>query len=122
MSQSHHDKFVEVLAYVYNSINWSRIRVRSPHDVWNHRVRAAVTRPTLAEAVSRLANFFSVQSVPQEAVQLVREIEEHQDELLDAAAREHIVYAMRAVMRAKEMRSKRKSDMSNTSSEQLWQQ
>jgi len=29
---------------------------------------------------------------------------------------------MRAVMRAKEMRSKRKSDMSNTGSAELWQQ
>jgi len=98
------EAFVRVLAYVYASINWRRIKVKSPHDVWNHRVRAAVTRATVDEAIARLCNYFSIQSLPPAAVLMLKNVRELSDEVLDIVSRQHITYAMEAVILAQTLR------------------
>jgi hypothetical protein len=64
-------------------------------------VRAASTRPTLGEFLSRLANHFGLQQVPPQAVEIAQELRPWESALLDLAYREHIPLAMRAVMAAK---------------------
>jgi len=96
--------FTQVLAYIYASINWKRIKVKSPHDVWNHRVRAAMSRATVNEAVSRLCNHFGIQSLPPAAIVLLKKVRDYEDEVLDIVAREHITYTMEAVLLAQTLR------------------
>ena len=96
--------FTRVLAYIYASINWKRIKVKSPHDVWNHRVRAAMSRATVNEAVSRLCNHFGIQSLPPAAIVLLKKVRDYEDEVLDIVAREHITYTMEAVLLAQTLR------------------
>jgi len=99
------DKTVELLAVVYNSINWSKMRTsKNPHDVFNHRVRAASRRATLFEAISKLANYFGLQSLPTEAIQLTQELRPYERVVLNKMYMEHIPMSMMAIMRAKERR------------------
>ena len=105
------DKTVELLAVVYNSINWSKMRTsKNPHDIFNHRVRAASRRATLFEAVSKLANYFGLQSLPTEAIRLTQELRPYERIVLNKMYMEHIPMSMMAIMRAKERR-KNKSQM-----------
>ncbi|WP_029688052.1 hypothetical protein [Thermoanaerobacter sp. A7A] len=105
------DKTVELLAVVYNSINWSKMHTsKNPHDIFNHRVRAASRRATLFEAVSKLANYFGLQSLPAEAIQLTQELRPYERTVLNKMYMEHIPISMMAIMRAKERR-KNKSQM-----------
>ncbi len=97
-------KLVEMLAYVYRTVPWRKVRVKSPHDVFNHRVRWAASRLTLYEAVSRLCNAFGLQSLPPDAVRLCQELRPYERELLNRLRAEHIPLCMMAVLRAKEMR------------------
>jgi len=99
------DKTVELLAVVYNSINWSKMRTsKNPHDIFNHRVRAASRRATLFEAVSKLANYFGLQSLPTEAIRLTQELRPYERIVLNKMYMEHIPISMMAIMRAKERR------------------
>jgi hypothetical protein len=99
------DKTVELLAVVYNSINWSKMHTsKNPHDIFNHRVRAASRRATLFEAVSKLANYFGLQSLPAEAIQLTQELRPYERTVLNKMYMEHIPISMMAIMRAKERR------------------
>lgn len=99
------DKTVELLAIVYNSINWSKIHTsKNPHDIFNHRVRAASRRATLFEAVSKLANYFGLQSLPTEAINITQELRPYERTVLNKMYMEHIPISMMAIMRAKERR------------------
>lgn len=99
------DKTVELLAIVYNGINWSKMHTsKNPHDIFNHRVRAASRRATLFEAVSKLANYFGLQSLPAEAIQIIQELRPYEREALNKMYMEHIPISMMAIMLAKERR------------------
>lgn len=98
-------EWVDVLAAIYGRVDWGKWSSRhGPWDVWNHRVRCVVDRPTLGEACSRLANQFGLQHLQPETVESIATLEPHAEALLDWTAREHIPVAMRAVMRAKELK------------------
>ena len=99
------DKTVELLAIVYNTINWGKMCTsKNPHDIFNHRVRAASRRATLFEAVSKLANYFGLQSLPTEAIRLTQELRPYERIVLNKMYMEHIPMSMMAIMRAKERR------------------
>lgn len=99
------DKTVELLAIVYNTINWGKMRTsKNPHDIFNHRVRAASRRATLFEAISKLANYFGLQSLPTEAIRLTQELRSYERVVLNKMYMEHIPISMLAIMRAKERR------------------
>jgi hypothetical protein len=104
-------QFVELLAEICRRINWRKIRVRSPHDVWNHRVRAAARMPTLGQFVSKLANFFGLQSCSVRALQLQAALRPYERELLNLAFREHIPIAMRAALMAANRKSVSEAQM-----------
>ena len=98
-------QFVELLAEIYRRINWRKVRVKSPHDVWNHRVRAAARMPTLGQFMSKLSNFFGLQSCSIRALQLEAALRPYERELLNLAFREHIPIAMRAALMAASRKS-----------------
>jgi hypothetical protein len=109
MSPEQESRTIELLAHVYNAINWQKIRTRhNPHDIFNHRVRAASRRATLYEAVSKLANYFGLQSLPAGCVPLIQELRPIEREVLNKLYTEHIPMSMLAIMRAKEMREDKK--------------
>lgn len=98
-------KIVELLAFVYNSVNWKKLHIgKNVYDVFNHRVRAASRRATLFEAISKLANYFGVQSLPMEAIALLQELRPYERLVLNKMYTEHIPISMMAIMRAKEKR------------------
>lgn len=98
-------KLVEMLAHVYAAVNWRKVSgSKFAWDVWNHRVRAAATRATVGEFLSRLANYFGLQSLPPEAVELAQALRPDEGEVLNAVYAEHVPIAMRAVMLAREWR------------------
>lgn len=79
--------------------------MKSPHDVWNHRVRAAARMPTLGQFMSKLSNFFGLQSCSIRALQLEAALRPYERELLNLAFREHIPIAMRAALMAASRKS-----------------
>lgn len=103
-------QFIDLLGYIYGAIDWRGIRTaKNPWDIWNHRVRAASTRPTIGEFASRLSNQFGLQSLPLEAIALTTALEPHAAACLDLAYREHIPVAMRAIIAAKARRAAKKA-------------
>ncbi|MFZ5986370.1 MAG: hypothetical protein ACOYWZ_04480 [Bacillota bacterium] len=96
---------VEILAMIYCKIKWREIRTsKNPHDIFNHRVRSATRRATLYEFVSKLSNYFSIQSLPGEINALLDKIRPKEIEILNVLSREHILFCVRAFIRAKEIK------------------
>ncbi len=90
---------------MYRAVPWGKMRTRkNPHDIFNHRVRAAASRLSLYEAVSKLCNAFGLQSLPPRAVALCRELKAEERTILNRLRTEHIPLCMLAVMQAKEMK------------------
>jgi hypothetical protein len=103
------EKLVELLAVIYTRVPWGKMKTsKNPHDIFNHRVRAASRRATLYEFVSKLCNYFGLQSLPLEAQSLVDELGPYEDEILNTLSREHIPFCVRAIARAKEMKKAKK--------------
>jgi len=102
-------QFVELLAHLYGRVNWGRMNTsKNAWDIWNHRVRAAATRGTLGEFVSRLCNQLGLQSAPPRAIALMEVLRPYQDVLLTLAYREHIYISMRAALLARQFRQERR--------------
>ena len=80
------------------------MRGRNPHDVFNHRVRAASRRSTIYEASSKLANYFGLQSIPEQAMRIINELRPYETEVLNKLYKEHLAISMMAIIRAKEIR------------------
>ena len=99
------EKVVDLLAVIYARVPWGKMKTsKNPHDIFNHRVRAASRRTTLYELVSKLCNYFGLQSLALEAQSLVDELRPYEDEILNTLSREHIPFCVRAILRAKEIK------------------
>lgn len=109
MLQDQENKLVELLASIYNTVPWAKMKTsKNPHDIFNHRVRAASRRSTLYEAVSKLANYFGLQSLPAEAMPLIEALRPIEREVLNKLYTEHIAMSMLGIMRAKEVKSSKR--------------
>lgn len=99
---------VDFLAIVYNRIPWGKMRTsKNPHDIFNHRVRAAARRATLYQFSSKLCNYFGLQTMPVEAQQLLDFLRPVEQQVLNALSTEHIPFCVRGIMKAKEMKFKK---------------
>lgn len=113
VSEENEKDLVELMALIYGKIPWSKINTsKNAWDIWNHRVRAASTRGTIGEFASRLANHFSIQSLPVECVPIIDRLTPCAQPILNLVYREHIPIAMRAVIRAKERKEEKKHESS----------
>ena len=89
-------KLINLLAKIYSIVNWKKMHIKNAYDVFNHRVRAASRRATLYEAVSKLCNYFGLQSIPIELMNVLNKL-----------SREHIAICMMAIIKAKEMKGEK---------------
>ncbi len=102
-------QLIDLLGLVYGSVRWRKMGAKNPWDVWNHRIRAAATRPTLDAFISRLSNQLGLQSLPVDAIPLLDALRPVQDAALELVYREHIPVAMRAVLASRERTARRKA-------------
>jgi len=111
---------VELLAIIYNVIDWKKMKTsKNPHDIFNHRVRAASRRATLYEAVSKLSNYFGLQSLPAEAIHIANELRGVEQQVLNKLYIEHVALSMLGIMRAKEMHKARKNKKEEINNEKV---
>jgi hypothetical protein len=102
-------QLIELLAQMYCKIPWGKMKTaKNPHDIFNHRVRAAARRATLYECISRLANMFGMQTIPVETQAVLDALRPHEVAVLNALSQEHIPLCVRAIIRAKEIKFTRK--------------
>jgi len=103
------DAWVEVLAHVYSQVRWHRIRGRRHLDVFEHRLEYAKYEPDVPSALQRLANTLSLQgvNVPLDKVELLRSREE---EAMEVLRRWTKLLALKAQMRAKELKQQKKEE------------
>ncbi len=105
MLREYEDKLIEMLALIYLSIPWGKIKTnKNAYDIFNHRVRAAARRGNLYEAISKLANYFGLQSLKPEIIELVEELRPYEREVLNKIYLEHIPICMRAIIKSKELK------------------
>jgi hypothetical protein len=97
------EKLVNVLAHVWNQVNWRRIRGRRHLDVFEHRLEYAKYEPDIPSVLQRLGNSLSIQglNLPVEDVELLRKCE---DVALDMLRRWTKLLTLKAYVRAKELR------------------
>lgn len=107
MTLEQESRLVELLALVYNAVDWGKMKSSYPYDVFNHRVRAAARRSTLYQSVSKLSNYFGLQSIPTEAALIVEELRPIERLTLNKLYTEHVPICMRAVLRAKIVRKEK---------------
>lgn len=109
MSPEQENQVIELLAHIYNAINWRKMHTRhNPHNIFNHRVRAASRRATLYQAVSELANYFGLQSLPAACIPLIRGLRPAEREVLNKLYTEHIPMSILAIDLAEQMRKEKK--------------
>jgi len=112
MLQSEQEQaLVEFLARVYNRVPWGKMRTsKNPHDIFNHRVRAAARRGTIYEFASKLCNYFGLQSLPAEAVGFLDVLRKDEVSVFNALSTEHIPFCVRGIIRAKELKTQKKEE------------
>ena len=100
LQNEHEATLVDFLAIVYNRIPWGKIRTsKNPHDIFNHRVRAASRRATLYEFASKLCNYFGLQTLPIEAMELLDIMRPIEMQILNTLSTEHIPYCVRGIIK-----------------------
>lgn len=114
LSQKQEQDVTELLALIYNRVAWAKIKSRNPHDVFNHRLRAATSTANLNRFISKLGNYFGLQSMPVEIMEIIKRLRSAEQQVLNTLRMEHIAYTMLAVMRAKELREERKAKKDET--------
>jgi len=98
------EQLTRLLAHIYRAIDWRRIRTsKSRYDIWNHRVRAAAKRATLAEFASKLCNFFGIQSLPERAIELIDALQPRERDCLAYISRNHIHIATKSAVLWKQL-------------------
>jgi hypothetical protein len=109
LNEAQEKALVEFLAIVYGRIPWGKMRTsKNPHDIFNHRVRAATRRATLYGFASKLCNYFGLQTLPLEAQALLDLLRPEEQRILSTLSSEHIPWCVRGIIRSKEMKLKNK--------------
>jgi len=109
LNEDEREVVVDLLAAIYNRVAWSKMHGRYPHDVFNHRLRAATSTANLQHFVSRLCNYFGLQSLPVELAPIMAQLEPIEQVVLNTIRAEHIAYTMLTAIKAKEIREQRKA-------------
>jgi hypothetical protein len=101
------EKLVNVLGYIYSQVKWRKMRKRKPLDVFEHRLEYAKYEQDIPGVVQRLANTLGLQGVnaPLEDLEYLRRCE---SVALDILRRWTKLLALKASIRAKEIRGERK--------------
>lgn len=109
---------IDFLALIYCRIPWVKMRTRhNPHDIFNHRVRAAARRATLYQFSSKLCNYFGLQTLPIDAQKLLDKIRPIENDVLNTLSSEHIPICVRAIIKAHEIKEKAKGEKDGISEE-----
>lgn len=98
------DAWVDVLAHVYMQVKWSRLQGRRRSlDVFEHRLEYAKYEADVPSVLQRLTNTLSIQGVdvPIDRVEFLRSCE---DRALDLLRRWTKLLALRASLKARELR------------------
>jgi hypothetical protein len=101
------EKLVNVLGHIYSQVKWRKMRKRKPLDVFEHRLEYAKYEQDFPSVVQRLANTLGLQGVnaPLEDLEYLRRCE---SVALDILRRWTKLLALKASIRAKEIRGERK--------------
>lgn len=100
---------IEFLALTYMRVPWGKMRTsKNPHDIFNHRVRAASRRANIYEFASKLCNYFGLQSISSEAQEVLDRLRLDEAQILNVLSSEHIPYCVRGIIRSKDIRQERK--------------
>ena len=101
------EKLVNVLGHIYSQVKWRKMRKRKPLDVFEHRLEYAKYEQDIPCVVQRLANTLGLQGVnaPLEDLEYLRRCEPI---ALDILRRWTKLLALKASIRAKEIRGERK--------------
>jgi hypothetical protein len=101
------ERWVSVLAHVWNQVRWGRIRGRRPLDVFEHRLEYAKYEPDVPSVLQRLGNSLSIQglSAPVEDVEFLRQ---HEDVAMEVLRRWTKLLALKASVKARELRGERR--------------
>ncbi len=97
------ERWVSVLAHVYAAVKWSRMRGRRPLDVFEHRLEFSKYEADVPSVLQRLGNTLGLQglSVPVEDVEFLRR---HEDVAMDVLRRWTKLLALKASVKAREVR------------------
>jgi len=107
------DALAQLLSIVYRRVDWRRMGARNPHDVFQHRVKAAAGQPSLSRAVDYLCERLGVQSLKLSNAEreTFRELNrDHSPECLDALAHESILLVAEATARARKYKEQRRKE------------
>lgn len=103
------DAWVEVLAHIYNAVDWKRIirGKRSPYDVFEHRLEFARYEPTIGQVLQKLLNTLNLQlpKLPLNQIELLRENEELALKVLRKIPK---LLSLKAIEKAKELKRVKK--------------
>lgn len=103
------DLMSEILFQVYKNIPWKKFKgIKNIRDVFNHRVRSASRKPTLSTFVSKLSNYFGIQTLPDEIVELIDELKMDEDKALERLYTEHIYLCALAFLKYDEFKKQKK--------------
>lgn len=110
MSDDIQYQLADILTLVYTSVPHKKMKsIRRFRDVFNHRVRAASRQPSLERFVSKLCNFFSIQSLPDESVRIIQALKPYEKEALDMIYREHIYVCALCFLRVEKYRDAKRT-------------
>jgi hypothetical protein len=107
LSRAVEERWVSVLAHVWNQVRWGRIKGRRPLDVFEHRLEYAKYEPDVPSVLQRLGNSLSIQglSAPVEDVEFLRQ---HEDVAMEVLRRWTKLLALKASVKARELRGERR--------------
>ncbi|MCI4407509.1 MAG: hypothetical protein JHC26_00320 [Thermofilum sp.] len=113
------ERWVNVLAHIYASVKWKRIRGRRPLDVFEHRLEFSKYEPDVPTVLQRLGNTLGLQglNIPVEDVEYLRQ---HEEEAMDMLRKWTKLLALKASVKAKEIkRAKQQEAEEKKSKKQL---
>ncbi len=97
------EKWVNVLAHIWNQVKWSKIRGRRHIDVFEHRLEYSKYELDVASTLQRLANSLSIQGIhaPLEDIETLRSCN---DIAMDVLRKWTKLLALKASIKARELR------------------
>ncbi|RLJ04213.1 MAG: hypothetical protein DRP08_02255 [Candidatus Aenigmatarchaeota archaeon] len=99
------ENLILLLAYIYSRISWTKIKTtKNPWDIFNHRVRAASRKRNIQSFISKLCNYFGLQSLPSDTLIFLNTLKPLEEKALNLLFQEHIPICLKAIMKAKEMK------------------
>lgn len=97
------ETIIEILKIIYSKINFGKLKVKNPHELFTNKVLVSSRKPTIKMFVGKLCSYMGINYIPKEILDKIDYLVENysENDVLNKIHDEYMYLSMSGIMASK---------------------